>query len=82
MKLSNPACPAANRIKEKLNPSSVIQSGDLIQGQIKLAMTKNTQDNNSGSFSTLCRSQDRGNQYIQLVKVLYCKMPANGKQLQ
>ena len=23
----------------------------------------------------------RGNQYIQLVKVLYCKLPANGKQL-
>ena len=24
---------------------------------------------------------DRGNQYIQLVKVLYCKLPKNGKQL-
>ena len=24
----------------------------------------------------------RGNQYIQLVKVLYCKLPTNGKQLQ
>ena len=23
----------------------------------------------------------RGNQYIQLVKVLYCKFPTNGKQL-
>ena len=23
----------------------------------------------------------RGNQYIQLVKVLYCKLPINGKQL-
>ena len=23
----------------------------------------------------------RGNQYIQLVKVLYCKLPSNGKQL-
>ena len=23
----------------------------------------------------------RGNQYIQLVKVLYCKLPTNGKQL-
>ena len=29
----------------------------------------------SGSF------MGRGNQYIQLVKVLYCKLPANGKQL-
>ena len=25
--------------------------------------------------------QGRGNQYIQLVKVLYCKLPTNGKQL-
>ena len=25
--------------------------------------------------------KDRGNQYIQLVKVLYCKLPTNGKQL-
>ena len=24
---------------------------------------------------------DRGNQYIQWVKVLYCKLPSNGKQL-
>ena len=24
---------------------------------------------------------DRGNQYIQFVRVLYCKLPANGKQL-
>ena len=24
---------------------------------------------------------DRGDQYIQLVKVLYCKLPTNGKQL-
>ena len=24
---------------------------------------------------------ERGNQYIQLVKVLYCKLPNNGKQL-
>ena len=24
---------------------------------------------------------DRGNQYIQLVKVLYCKLPTIGKQL-
>ena len=23
----------------------------------------------------------RGNQYIQLVRVLYCKLPTNGKQL-
>ena len=23
----------------------------------------------------------RGNQYIQLVRVLYCKLPSNGKQL-
>ena len=23
----------------------------------------------------------RGNQYIQLVKALYCKLPTNGKQL-
>ena len=26
-------------------------------------------------------SKDRGNQYIQLVNVLYCKLPTNGKQL-
>ena len=44
-------------------------------------------------FGVLCRFQhctghittgswkDRGNQYIQLVKVLYCKLPTNGKQL-
>ena len=44
-------------------------------------------------FGVLCRIQhctghittgswkDRGNQYIQLVKVLYCKLPTNGKQL-
>ena len=25
--------------------------------------------------------KDRGNQYTQLVKVLYCKLPNNGKQL-
>ena len=25
--------------------------------------------------------EGRGNQYIQLVKVLYCKLPTNGKQL-
>ena len=25
--------------------------------------------------------KDRGNQYIQLVKVLYCKLPTNSKQL-
>ena len=44
-------------------------------------------------FGVLCRFQrctghmttgsweGRGNQYIQLVKVLYCKLPTNGKQL-
>ena len=44
-------------------------------------------------FGVLCRFQHctghittgswkgRGNQYIQLVKVLYCKLPTNGKQL-
>ena len=44
-------------------------------------------------FGVLCRFQHctghittgswkgRGNQYIQLVKVLYCKLPINGKQL-
>ena len=44
-------------------------------------------------FEVLCRFQhctghittgtwkDRGNQYIQLVRVLYCKLPTNGKQL-
>ena len=25
--------------------------------------------------------EDRGNQYIQLIKVLYCKLQTNGKQL-
>ena len=25
--------------------------------------------------------KDRGNQYIQLLRVLYCKLPTNGKQL-
>ena len=25
--------------------------------------------------------KDRGNQYIQFVRVLYCKLPTNGKQL-
>ena len=39
------------------------------------------------SLSTLYRSyhdgswKGIGNQYIQLVKVLYCKLPTNGKQL-
>ena len=28
----------------------------------------------------VCR-KGRGNRYTQLVKVLYCKLPANGKQL-
>ena len=28
-----------------------------------------------------CTWKGRGNQYIQLVKVLYCKLPTNGKQL-
>ena len=44
-------------------------------------------------FGVLCRFQHctshittgswkgRGNQYIQLVKVLYCKLPTNSKQL-
>ena len=32
-------------------------------------------DSTTGSW------EGRGNQYIQLVKVLYCKLPANGKQL-
>ena len=27
------------------------------------------------------RFMGRGNQYIQLVKVLYCKLPTNSKQL-
>ena len=27
------------------------------------------------------RWKGRGNQYIQFVKVLYCKLPTNGKQL-
>ena len=31
----------------------------------------------TGSFMVM----DRGNQYIQFVKVLYCKFPTNGKQL-
>ena len=30
---------------------------------------------------TMGRWQGRGNQYIQLVKVLYCKLLTNGKQL-
>ena len=25
--------------------------------------------------------KDRGNQYIQFVRVMYCKLPTNGKQL-
>ena len=25
--------------------------------------------------------KDRGNQYIQFIRVLYCKLPSNGKQL-
>ena len=25
--------------------------------------------------------KDRGNQYIEFVRVLYCKLPTNGKQL-
>ena len=45
-------------------------------------------------FGVLCRFQHctghittgswkgRGNQYIQFVRVLYCKLPTNGKQLQ
>ena len=33
------------------------------------------------SLSTLGSWEGRGNQYIQLVKVLYCKLPTNGKQL-
>ena len=40
------------------------------------------------SLSTHCMSHittgsfmGRGNQYIQLVKVLYCKLPTDGKQL-
>ena len=44
-------------------------------------------------FGVLCRFQHctgditmgswkgRGNQYIQFVRVLYCKLPTNGKQL-
>ena len=30
---------------------------------------------------TTGRSEGRGNQYIQLLKVLYCKLPTNSKQL-
>ena len=30
---------------------------------------------------TMGSLKGRGNQYIQLVKVLYCKLPTNGKQL-
>ena len=30
---------------------------------------------------TTGRWKGRGNQYIQLVRVLYCKLPTNGKQL-
>ena len=38
------------------------------------------------AFNTLCHIttgsfMGRGNQYIQLVKFLYCKLPTNGKQL-
>ena len=28
-----------------------------------------------------CSWKDRGNQYIQFVRALYCKLPINGKQL-
>ena len=31
--------------------------------------------------STTRSFMGRGNQYIQLVKVLYCKLPTNGKQI-
>ena len=31
--------------------------------------------------TTMGSWEGRGNQYIQLVKVLYCKLPTNGKQL-
>ena len=30
---------------------------------------------------TTCSLKGRGNQYIQFVRVLYCKLPTNGKQL-
>ena len=30
---------------------------------------------------TTCSWKGRGNQYIQFVRVLYCKLPTNGKQL-
>ena len=33
------------------------------------------------SHITTGRFMGRGNHYIQLVKVLYCKLPTNGKQL-
>ena len=35
----------------------------------------------STGYITTGSWKDRGNQYIQLVKVLYCKLPTNGKQL-
>ena len=33
------------------------------------------------SHITMGSWKDRGNQYIQVVKVLYCKLPTNSKQL-
>ena len=62
----------------------------------KLTRKRSSPDDSSVTiylFGVLCRFQHctghitmgswkgRGNQYIQLVKVLYCKLPTNGKQL-
>ena len=64
-----------------------------LYGELSTLMGNVFNNNNIYLFGVLCRFQHytghittgswkgRGNQYMQLVKVLYCKLPTNSKQL-
>ena len=64
--------------------------GPLLQGQTRIGKLKSTYNWESSiylfiwgftSLSTLYSWKGRGNQYIQFVRVLYCKLPTNSRQL-
>ena len=61
-----------------MNTMYIVHSSN---GYIFIYLGLNATFNNCIGHVTMGSFMGRGNQYIQLVKVLYCKLLTNGKQL-
>ena len=61
--------------KRDIFPQQILNKNRLCLAHCALNRSFTVGHIRTGSF------MGRGNQYIELVKVLYCKLPTNGKQL-